>query len=50
MWMVKSMNCKQNNNITDLYWDTKEIKKGYEPRTNIVMLRHLMCLETPTIF
>jgi hypothetical protein len=26
----------KNNNVRDLYRDTKEIKKGYESRTNIV--------------
>jgi hypothetical protein len=22
--------------ISDLYWDTRDFKKGYEPRTNVV--------------
>jgi hypothetical protein len=29
----------KNNNVRDLYRDTKEIKNGYEPRTNIVTVR-----------
>lgn len=40
----------KNNNIRDMCRDINEIKKGYEPRTNIVRMRWLMCLQTPTIF
>jgi hypothetical protein len=47
---VNELQTDSKNNIRDLYRDTKEIKKGYEPRTNMLMVRQLMFLETPTIF
>ena len=36
--------------IRDLYRDTNDIKKGYQPRTNIVKMRRVIWLQTPTVF
>jgi hypothetical protein len=37
-------------NISDLYRDIIDFKKGYQPRTNIVKMRRVIWLQTATIF
>ena len=35
-------------NIRDLYRGINDFKKGYQPRCNIVKVRKVTCLQTPT--
>jgi hypothetical protein len=37
----------KNKNNRDLYRSINELKKGYQPRTNMVKV---ICLEIPTVF
>jgi hypothetical protein len=40
----------KNKNIRDLYRGINEFKKGYQPRTNMVKRRMVICLPIPTVF
>jgi hypothetical protein len=37
-------------NIRDVFRDINDFKKGYQPRTIIVKMRRVICLQTPTLF
>jgi len=37
-------------NISYLYRDISDFKKGYQPRTNIVKKRRVIWSQTPTVF
>jgi hypothetical protein len=40
----------KNKNIRDLYRGINEFEKGYQPRTNMVRRRMVICLQIPTVF
>jgi len=40
----------KNKNIRDLYRGINEYKKGYQPRTNLIKMRTVICLQIPTMF
>jgi hypothetical protein len=40
----------KNKYIGDMYRDINEFKKGYQPRSNLVKMRMVICLQIPTEF
>jgi hypothetical protein len=40
----------KNKDIRDLYREINEFKRGYQPGSNLVRIRMVICLHIPTIF
>jgi len=51
MWKLNWMNFNsRTKNIRDLYRGISDFKKGCQPRTDVVTMRGVICLQTPTVF